>query len=161
MEETKRQPSRHWHCGWGCEGPAGTFGWPIGGPKVHYYVPCDFSGVQKRVLVWLWKSLFCRILILLTAKGHPSGARMTFRRVLSALWSKRKASYERFCLVAGPARGHLAPFGGLLVAKKVVIMSIFTFMGSGMEFWCHPGKLDFSTFSSFLAAQRGPPATPE
>ena len=82
---------------------------------------------------------------------------MRFRRVLSALWSERKASYEGFCLVAGPARGHLAPFGGLLVAKKVVIVHIFTSLGSILQFWWHPGKSIFFTFSTHFGATGAPP----
>ena len=79
---------------------------------------------------------------------------MRFRRVLSALWRKRKASHEGMFFVAGAARGHLAPHGGLLVAKKVLIVSVLTFVWSRMEFWCHPGTLDFSSFWSFLASWR-------
>ena len=56
---------------------------------------------------------------------------------------------EAFFLMAGPARGHLAPWGDLLVAKKVVIVSIFTFLESRMEFY-------FSRFLTLLAAQRAP-----
>ena len=78
---------------------------------------------------------------------------MTFTRVSGALWSKRKASHEGFSLVAGAVRLHLAPHGGDFVAKKVFIMPFFSFLGSRMEAWCHPGKLDFSLFLTFLAKQ--------
>ena len=120
-----------------------------------------FWGLERNSGVTLENSIFQDFLHFWRPRRHPSDARMTFERVLSALWRKRKSSYEGFFLMAGPARGHLAAFGGLFMVKKWVIVSVFAFMMSRMEFWCRPGKLESPRFLTFLATRSAPLATPE
>ena len=88
---------------------------------------------------------------------HPSDVRIRFARVLSALWSKRKASYEGLFLVAGPARGQLAPFDGLLITKKLLLCP-FPFLW-GPE-WNSDITMENSFFAHFdiFCGQMGTPA---
>ena len=53
-----------------------------------------------------------------TATATPGDANWGFRRVLSALWKKRKAAHEAVHLVARAARGGLAPLCGRVAATK-------------------------------------------
>ena len=116
-----------------------------------------FWGPERSSGVTLKNPMFSHFLHFRAARaGNPSDARLRFRRVLRVLWRNRKAGHEGIFLVGGAARGRLAPLGCLLVAQKVVILPVFTFLGSRKEFWWHPEKLKFSSFFTFLAA-RGPP----
>ena len=86
---------------------------------------------------------------------------MRFRRVLSALLRKRKASHEGIFFVAGAGRGHLAPHGELLVANKVRIVSVFDFFGVQSGVLVSPWKTRFFENYHVFGGQKGPPETPE
>ena len=86
---------------------------------------------------------------------------MRFRRVLSALWSKREASHEGIYLVAGVGRVRLASLGGRLVSKKVLIVSVLSFFGAQHGVLVSPWKTRFFMIFGIFGGQKGSPATPE
>ena len=119
---------------------------------------CQFSllyGPECRHHVILEKSFFSKYLIILAAKGHPSGARKAFRRVLSVLWSKRKASHEGFSLAARAARARLAPFLGPFGGWKSCHCVSFHFLGVQYGDLASPPKNDFFQIFINFTGQKG------
>ena len=92
-----------------------------------------FGGQEQRSGVTLENSNLSLFWHFWRPEGHPNCPRLRFRRILSALWRKRKAGLQIVFLVGGAGVGRLAPFGCRLVAQKVGIVQVFSFLESRME----------------------------